>query len=267
MLIAVAIAGMLSFCAPPASATTALRVTFDECPGDPVLDYSGLSQTINNVGVVTQVTGGVVGKAGSFSGASYLTVAASPEFDFGTGDFTIDFWRKTSTITTYAYYFVGGAYPDSNLNIEGPDPDYEPDAGFVVYWSGAGGNRLIAGEPGFLEDGAWHHVALARENGVLRLFIDGTLRDSASATGPLGADAAISIGSAFGSFKYVGLLDEFRIDKGTARFTSDFDPYDYLDPLIVHDPCPGETPIPEPSTLALVGGGALAARLAGRGRR
>jgi hypothetical protein len=70
----------------------------------------------------------------------------------------------------------------------------------------------------------WSHVAVVRSSNVLTLFIDGTQREaitySSAISGP------IKIGGVYGpgGTNYSGYIDEIRITKGLARYTSNFEP-------------------------------------------
>lgn len=77
-----------------------------------------------------------------------------------------------------------------------------------------------------LSENVWSHIAVSREAAVLRLFVNGVLdgqwADGTNFTG----SRILSIGdfesSHFGAF--VGYIDELRITKGVARYTSNFIP-------------------------------------------
>jgi hypothetical protein len=72
----------------------------------------------------------------------------------------------------------------------------------------------------------WYHVAATRENGTLRLFLNGSLDlTQASLTTDYNQTNNLQIGlSRDGSWPWVGYLDDLRITKGLARYTSSFTP-------------------------------------------
>jgi hypothetical protein len=77
----------------------------------------------------------------------------------------------------------------------------------------------------------WQHVAASRENGTLKLFIDGTqvlsVATSSSLTGPGSGESvtvgAITTSSGFANY-FTGYISDARITKGVARYTANFTP-------------------------------------------
>ena len=75
-------------------------------------------------------------------------------------------------------------------------------------------------------DNAWHHCAIVRDNGTLRIFVDGTQENTrASSGGLIDVSGAFEIGryDESASLQYAGYLDEIRISS-IARYTSNFTP-------------------------------------------
>ena len=75
-------------------------------------------------------------------------------------------------------------------------------------------------------DGAWHHCAIVRDNGTLRIFVDGSQENTrASSGGLIDLTGVLEIGRYNGgaNLQYEGYLDEIRISD-IARYTSGFTP-------------------------------------------
>lgn len=153
--------------------------------------------------------------------ASYVDVEADDEqFDFGTNDFTLEAWIRSSE---------GGEIVSSYPTVNDPD---------------ANGFRLNVGENGELRvaivngdetrmhagrtretranDGEWHHVALIRRDGQLLALLDGKahdvfFKDGAEAGLSIGGRSALTIGAYRGkrdgatSRHFKGLIRELRI--------------------------------------------------------
>ena len=71
----------------------------------------------------------------------------------------------------------------------------------------------------------WYHIALTRESGSTKLFIDGTqagstYSDTTSYLGPQGG--FLTIGGLNQAFTINGYIDDLRITKGIARYTANF---------------------------------------------
>jgi hypothetical protein len=74
-----------------------------------------------------------------------------------------------------------------------------------------------------INDGAWHHIAVTRDSGTLRAFIDGAFASSATVTQNLNSNRFLFIGyNPQDSVYYNGYIDELRITRGYARYTSSF---------------------------------------------
>ncbi|MDR1062866.1 MAG: LamG domain-containing protein, partial [Azoarcus sp.] len=73
----------------------------------------------------------------------------------------------------------------------------------------------------------WYHIAVTRQDGVFRMFVDGQLE--ASATKSIAVDFSQN-GTAIGNNGwdadgfFIGYIDELRVTKGRARYTSAFTP-------------------------------------------
>lgn len=145
----------------------------------------------------------------------------SPEFDFGSGDFTVDWWEyRTSNAnakTTIARHsntcaFLLG-YSNNGTNI-------------LCYMSSNGTSWDIASAKifGAVELNAWHHFAVCRSGNNFYLFRDGVAGDSWTSSAALYAGVSpLQIGR-FNNVYFAGYIDELRISKGIARWTSEFTP-------------------------------------------
>lgn len=158
--------------------------------------------------------------AGLFSGSGYLQAASAAAWDLSSGDLTIELWvYPTSTGT--ARFLVDSRNPDG--------------AGWAFYLDGS--NRLVmqgsAGSPSFVQGVAalsintWYHIAWTRQSGTNRLFIGGVL-DTTNSTATItnAASYPLQLGQRqnAGDLRYPGYMDDVRITKGTARYTSAFTP-------------------------------------------
>jgi hypothetical protein len=150
-----------------------------------------------------------------FDGSSeYLTLAAHADWLFGTGDFTVDFWVRFSSLPSSFYFFQ---VDDNKL--------YMKRAGGNLYLSRDAGT-LIVTEPWTPTLDTWYHIAVARSGSTNKLFIDGSEVDSSTDGASMGAsDAVLNIAAhSTPAFYFHGFIDEFRITKGEARWTEAFTP-------------------------------------------
>lgn len=159
------------------------------------------------------------GASGLFDGTGdYLSVADSTDWDFGTGDFTVDFWVRFNTTGNQTLIDIGGYAGGVMLETAGGNLD--------AYIAGTAVGTLgtWTWTP---STGTWYHVAIARNGTNLRAFINGsqigsTVTNSSNITG---TTAGVYVGFRTDGFFYVdGWIEELRIVKGTAVWTANFTP-------------------------------------------
>lgn len=157
----------------------------------------------------------------------YLSIPDSADWDFGTGDFTIEFWARPVSLPV-------------NDGIIGAAIGIASQTGWVLQGSGDGQKvQLTSNASGSwqldvkmtnsLTLAVWQHVALARNGNTMKWFVDGVENGSADVTGYTYNDASAgsTIGRAFtdiDNYYFDGHIDEVRISKGVARYTANFTP-------------------------------------------
>ena len=156
--------------------------------------------------------------SGYFDGSGdYLQLADSNDWDFGTGDFTIDWWMRRAA--TY-----GGGKDLFNCNWN-TNPNWLVHiASNLLYFYHDGSNIYSVSYTEALN--AWEHYAFVRSGDNMYYFVNGS---QIGATGTGHAARSIN-GSNF--LKIAGrggadpncYVDEVRISKGIARWTSNFVP-------------------------------------------
>lgn len=158
------------------------------------------------------------GSSIAFDGSGdYLSVpGSSGEFSFGTGDFTIEFWARWSSITSedgicfgYGIGWTLFIYPAGKLQWGRISPQSPVN--------------LLASASS-VTTGQWYHIAVTRESGVVKFWIDGNASGSVSDTANYSATGALNIGKSHAGAWFQGWIDDFRITKGVARYTGNFTP-------------------------------------------
>jgi len=158
----------------------------------------------------------------------YLSIPDSSDWDFGSGDFTIDFWiRFNAFVTGYNGIF------DQFANTRAWACSYHTSDGLYFNWSTNGSS--VSGEPRAWTASlnTWYHIAIVRNGTVVKLFVDGTQLGSDVSIGTdiiYNSNVALFIGAYhtgdITTDGYInGWMDEIRISKGIARWTSNFTPY------------------------------------------
>ena len=152
---------------------------------------------------------------------------SNSDFQFGTGDFTVEVFVKYDEEPSSSRYIVdmrsstgtsAGAlavgYSSDNAKIEWAKP-----------------NNSILNVPwvNYISVGTWNHIAVARSGSTIKMFINGTEVDSATDNNDYTSDPSdITIGDRYSNSAasqwFNGKISNVRIVKGTAVYTSSFKP-------------------------------------------
>lgn len=194
---------------------TVLLLHCDGTDGSTAFTDSSLSAktvTVNGNAQIDTAQSVFGGASGLFDGTGdYLSLADSVDWDFGTGDFTIDLRVRFNSVATtqYLVYDTGG---------------------WQFFWNTTDGlsfytttTRSFSWTPSV---NIWYHIEMIRTSDVLKVFVDGVqigsnITDTANLTG----GTTLYIGDdGLGSGPFNGWMDEIRISKGIARHTANFTP-------------------------------------------
>jgi RHS repeat-associated protein len=157
--------------------------------------------------------------------SSYLTIPDSPDWNFGSEDFTIDFWVKFNSLDSNQG-FMGQSYDGWNFwNLIWLQADHRLYFDSNVDGGQGDGTFYCSFSP---DVDTWYHIAVVRSGSDCLMFINGVSQPVTEYI-PWGIQGDISdslkIGYAPDNGSYLnGWLDEIRISKGIARWTSDFTP-------------------------------------------
>lgn len=207
-----------------------LILPFDGSNGSTTITDASASPktvTVNGNAQISTTQSKYGGASGYFDGSGdYLSVPASTDFDFGSGDFTIQLWFKTSQTAQYACLigrdsggFSGGSYA---ILMNGPG------SGYIQFWNASfstSGPQLSSSTGGYNDD-SWHHLAITRSGSTTRMFVDGVEKSSNTWSGAIATlNQALMVGNDPGySRYYAGYIDDLCITKGEALYTSNFTP-------------------------------------------
>jgi hypothetical protein len=144
----------------------------------------------------------------------YLTVPGNTAFQFGTGDFTIETWvypqntsgtglfeHRSAPSNIYLWYLTStNLYPEFFTGVS-----YTGNISVPI-------NR-------------WSHLAVTRQSGTLRQFVNGVLAYSGTGINTaLDSTGTIRIMASNDSAQYLGYASNIRVVKGTAVYTAAFTP-------------------------------------------
>lgn len=185
---------------------------------------SFIDSSINKIAVTTNGNAKIStaqskfgGASGLFDGTTDWVYAGSDCCAFGTGDFTIECWVRWTTLTDAGIFHAYSGTPPSVLT--GLGLGWQSN-NFVIYANGVGVNRAFTPTTG-----VWYHVAFVRSSGVLGFYLDGALQGATIADTTNYTGYGVNIGLYYSSaYTINGHIDEFRVTKGLARYTSNFTP-------------------------------------------
>jgi hypothetical protein len=126
-------------------------------------------------------------QAFSFNGSGAMTKLHNYHIgNFGTSDFTLFFFIKTTSTRREAVWQKRGICDDSSfwgIELESGGP-FVPGALAVQLDQYGGTNEISLATTIAVNDGAWHSVAVVRQATTLSMYIDGALNVSATNAGP-----------------------------------------------------------------------------------
>ena len=166
--------------------------------------------------------------AAYFDGSTcYLTTPDSPNWDFGTSDFCVEWWEyrfsKTSGSTVFSR--------DATASYPAFDFGRADGTNSKVYMSSDGANWDIANGKTFgaITTDVWAHYAVTRDGSTFRMFKNGTQTDTWTSAAALVASSSVLYVGRNGSTYLTAVIDEIRITKGspvyTAAFTAPTEPF------------------------------------------
>lgn len=157
-------------------------------------------------------------------GASYLECAASADWQFGTGDFTVEAWVKRQGSGTWQA--IVGQWNNTT------DTSWSMHVGtgndLVFFTRTASTDYYLGTYPVVLPADEWVHCAVSRQGGTLRMFVGGVLAASRADVAGLSfgvTGTVLRVGRAVVTTDwFTGYVDDLRITKGVARYTENFTP-------------------------------------------
>ena len=139
--------------------------------------------------------------------------------NFGTGDFTIEGWFWVPDRS--ALYTVADGRPTSLTSASGWSVAISTAGTLYVYTGGF----HITGTAGAVTTKVWHHWALSRESGAMKLFLNGVQQGSTNSTARDFTANLFRVGaSGTGGELFKGNQADVRVVKGTAVYTANFTP-------------------------------------------
>ena len=178
---------------------------------------------------VNEITTGIGSYHGSIyasgTGAYLLSTVTAP----GTDDFTIECYINSDNASgtnqegVFAINAQSGGFQSGSSNqlrlVQGRDGTDGQNGGLEV---SINGTQIGTGDGNdIIQEGTWHHVAVTRASGTVKIWVDGVEKASGSAAGDVTGTTFITAYYDSG-YTYQGFMSNFRYRKGTAHYTTTF---------------------------------------------
>lgn len=148
----------------------------------------------------------------STAGGIRTSAALAP---IGASDYTWEFYLYPTF--TSGIQVLANLRSASNLN----NPELYLNSGVITYYAQLA-DKIIGST---LSTGTWYHIALSRNSGNSRLFVNGTQVGSTYADSNTYASEALTYASYYeGNFPMQGYIDDARLTIGVGRYTTNFTP-------------------------------------------
>jgi len=159
----------------------------------------------------------------AFDGSGdYLSATPNACYAFGTGDFTVETWVYPTSFPS-AYRTIAATRGPAGV-VTGWSWSVASNGTFAFYTNGFAYSGTATGA---VPLNAWTHVAMVRSNGSFQVYAGGVSNrpaGSVSITNDF-TNQTLWIGAIGGTQDpFTGYIDDLRITKGVARYTSNFTP-------------------------------------------
>lgn len=179
-------------------------------------DATGRTMTLVGAPVLSSIQKMFGSTSARFDGASNLNYSSSQDFNLGTKDYTIECWvHPTSYVNVNMFLSMGSPTSgDTGIGL------YITNTGLITAASGstAVGNSGSTTAP----LNTWTHVALTRSGTSTQIWINGTVVSTFANSFNI-SDAILCVGGNSPYF-FNGYIDEVRVTREIARYTSAFSP-------------------------------------------
>tara|TARA_B100002019_G_scaffold131268_1_gene112773 strand:- start:665 stop:4051 length:3387 start_codon:yes stop_codon:yes gene_type:complete len=213
---------------------TKLLLNFDRGGGTDIEDSSntggeGHKITASGNAIIKASPFGDGKSAMYFDGVDGTKITVNSFSGISSGDFTFEFWLNCSDVDsdTHNSMVMDGR---NSSNAGGFIFQIEKTNGQLFVYDAVNAGSYTNGRPipastnTQITENSWHHVALVRSSGTLKLYMDGVEAGSASNSSDFSSDT-LTFGKYRGGdgYNFPGYIDEVRVVVGTAVYTGNFD--------------------------------------------
>jgi hypothetical protein len=213
-----------------------LNASLLTCQSQSIRDNSYNSHTLTTAGTPTVDSDSPFNQDDELSyyfdgNGDYLSIADNAALEIGSGDFTIETWfnssvaAKTPVNSDGTYHFaLADKLASYQWLVTGTSTGFD---GFYMTLYNGSSWQYVSTSYNF-QANTWYHLAVSRQSGVMKLFVNGVLLNSGAVTHTASNNAnalRIGVDSGLGtSYAFNGYMSNFRLVVGTALYTSSFTP-------------------------------------------
>ena len=153
-----------------------------------------------------------------------LVMPASQNFEFGSGDFTVECWVYITGTSGSIINYSNGQSANSNFCWE-----IYQSSSTVVQTTMVEGSTVYTASSSSFSLNAWNHVAAVRYGNTLRIYINGIVGGTTATV--TGVSVSVRSGTTVKVSGYnnatgmiTGYINDLRLTKGIGRYTSNFTP-------------------------------------------
>ena len=159
----------------------------------------------------------------------FANTGSNGAYQLGTGDFTVEFWWKADSTTQGNWNQVIGTQSTGGTDTGLWRIGTRTNANKIYFSSATGGGFDEPAWNANIDDMQWHHVAITRASGYIYCYVDGEKLVNSGGTNnitrSLTTSNSLFIGYNVRDGNYInGKLSNVRIVKGTAVYTTSFNP-------------------------------------------
>lgn len=187
--------------------------------GTSIADTSNYKNTITNSSNVqlsnNQYITGTQSLYFDGSANQYLNVPYSEQFNFGSGDLTIEAWFKFDSFPSIGTELCSRLF--------GISPFVGRDGSLGFYYGGSSFAGLSPANT--IKLGKWTHIAFTKNSGLVRVYVDGYSSGQAYLPGVISVGSGdMFVGGYTSRNSFKGYIEDLRVTKGICRYKEDFVP-------------------------------------------
>lgn len=150
-----------------------------------------------------------------FNSTDYGTISSASDLGGFTGDFSIEFWFKGGSQTSFAIFLEHYGPSNQRWAIQANS------AGNTMIWV-RDGNIIITTSGGNPFDGKWHHHVVSRVGSTITYYIDTVSRGTETFSGTLSSGTTLEIGRYSGTgYHLSGNISSINIYRGKGLTATD----------------------------------------------